>query len=125
MNTQQTISRYIPQTGEILGPLHGLPEILELNRKMFPGEYIDGEFYPDTHYVKEGSAVPRPEMEIMVEGLQISNIPVPAQLYINHASYVVESSTVEISIDQPGQYTILIESWPYLPKEFSIENPPQ
>lgn len=78
------------------------------------------------YYVKGDEELTlRPSQETVLEGNVISGIPVPATLSINKETYSVNESRVELDFDQPGSYKIRVESWPFLDKEFTFENPSQ
>jgi hypothetical protein len=85
--------------------------------------HIDGAVDGDIHYVRDGQIVPRLESPVMLQGLVLSRLPAPCVILINDRLYETTSETVELEFDQPGSYRVSVQAWPYLDKEFTIENP--
>ena len=82
--------------------------------------YFEGN--PQKHiYLKDGEITPLKENPTSLRDLTLSNIPIPATITINTETYEIEDSEIELEFDQVGVYTIRVESFPYLPKEFQIE----
>ena len=109
--------------GAITGTLQGDLVVIEANKETTEESWIDGLWDSKTHYVLNGEAVIRPENPATLTGCLLENVPVPSKLFINTTKYTTEESSIELEFDQPGSYTIKIMSWPYLSKEFLIENP--
>ena len=85
---------------------------------------VDGAVDDARYYVLGGSAQPRPEQQTTLDGLTLSGLPVPSTIHINTQSYPCETDTEDLAFDQPGTYSIRVESWPYLDKEFTIDYQP-
>lgn len=121
----ETITRFDPVSGKILGSIWGKADQLRRNKEMMDGPFLDGFYSPDSYYVLGEKAIARPSQPTKLHGLNLEDIPYPAKLIINGQEYVVTESSVELAFDQPGTYTVKLESWPYLDKEFTIENQTQ
>lgn len=116
------ITFYEPD-GSITGTLQGDLVVIDLNKEITQENWIDGLWDCKKYYVLNGEAVLRPENPTTLTGFLLENVPVPSKLFINTAEYTTEESSIELEFDQPGFYKIKLVSWPYLPKEFLIENP--
>ena len=77
----------------------------------------------DADYVCGGTLTARPVCPARLDDLVLSRLPSPCLITINERDYPCETSTVELEFDQPGKYHIVVQAWPYLDKEFTIENP--
>lgn len=83
--------------------------------------FFDGN--PLLHYF-DGSAVsPRPQMTASLSGMSIAGLPIPSSLSIEGDIYICDDGVAELSFSAPGAYTVKARSWPYLDKEFTVENP--
>lgn len=98
--------------------------------------HVDGAWEGDAHFVVSGEVRSRPKNPATLEGMALVNVPVPATIVIrdpvrdgNHPeagkAYPCNSATVELSFEHEGTYAVRVESWPYLDKEFTVENPPR
>lgn len=74
-----------------------------------------------SHYVQNDKATPRPAQPTALDGTTLRGIPGPSTVYINTEPYPCDDQTVELEFDQPGTYTVRVEVWPYLDKEFTVE----
>lgn len=117
-----SITLYERDSGRIIGSISSSPDQLDLNRRVTEHAVLEGHYESEVYFVSNGKAVRRPELQVTLQGTEFSNIPLPATLSINGKEYVVNESTVSLTFDQPGAYILRLESWPYLPKEFTIEN---
>jgi len=87
--------------------------------------YVEGE-YSTEHWFSDGVPQPRPPCPATLDGATLHNVPANSVISINDTDYDCEAGgTVELEFDQPGTYTILITSWPYLDGEFTYENSAQ
>lgn len=111
------------QRGEITGNLNGDASVIELTKEMTEDLWVEGDWYGNPVYVLDGQVVARPENPTTVSGNTLENVPVPTTVIINGTSYETDESIVELGFSQPGTYVIKVVSWPYLDKEFTIENP--
>lgn len=121
MNKDITI--YDVKTGKIKGFISGYYKNIEESIKVFNYTYIDGIYSEHEYYVVGGKPVKRKENPSILTGLNLTKVPVPSKIYINNVEYESNEDKVELSFNHPGTYKIRIESWPYLDKEFTIENP--
>lgn len=89
----------------------------------------EGEFTSD--YYHDGTApVLRPDNPSTLDKTNIqsnstdtatiSNIPSPADVFINGKRYEVTDGVLEFTTDTPGSYRIRVQSFPYLDKEFTV-----
>ena len=85
--------------------------------------WVEGAWWGKPVYVVDGEVVSRPENPAVVSDQKLENVPVPATVIVNGTSYETNESTVELGFNQPGTYTVKVVAWPYLDKEFIIENP--
>ncbi len=111
-------------TGHILGVMRGPLESVEATAEVTGSPFVEGEGNPDLQYVRERVLVSRPESPVVLEGLTLSRLPVPCVIRIGDVGYPTEEPVAELEFSQPGTYRVVIEAWPYLNKEFEIENPP-
>lgn len=109
----------IEENGRIIGN-HSIPgEILDLNPHM---RLLEGSANPDTHFVKNGEITERPIQQTKLNGLTLTDLPVPCTILINGTPYECDSDTAELEFDQPTTYTIRVEAWPYQDWESTYEN---
>lgn len=119
-----SISLYRKDSGLVFQSVTGTETTLELNKQDDVSiGFVEGLYEPGLFYVLGGEAMARPENPATLSGSTLSNVPVPSTIHINNESYPCEESTVELEFAHPGEYRIRVESWPYLDKEFEIENP--
>lgn len=120
--SDHSITFYTPD-GEITSVLKGPEDFIKLNKLMTTDLYIDGEHDRDTHYITNDEVLLREVCPAEISGEnKIINAPIPGVVTINNTEYPYNESTIELSFDQPGTYTIKVSSWPYLDKEFVVEN---
>ncbi|MFY3137177.1 hypothetical protein ACOTFF_10880 [Achromobacter xylosoxidans] len=86
--------------------------------------YVDGVVDGQSHYVRDGLVTPRPRGKAVLRGAMLSGLPVPSLISINRKEYLCNEANIELEFDQPGKYRIVVRAWPYLDKEFTVENPP-
>lgn len=106
-------------SGRIVGNYNLAPELYELNKDK---QLMVGKANPDTHYIKKGQITDRPIQQTKLNGLTLTNLPVPCTIFINGTPYECESDTAELEFDQPTIYTIRVEAWPYQDFEVTYEN---
>lgn len=116
-----TISFYDAATGRLDGWIDAPRDILDLNK--VGRSWVDGRFEGGTHYVRDGAAILRPANPAVLTGLQLSGLPVPCTIRINGTAYPCSEAVADLQFDQPGTYAVRVEAWPYLDKEFNVENP--
>ena len=117
-----TISFYNSR-GEFTSELMGSEVGIELTKQRVPDPWVEGSWFGKPFYVVDDEAVPRPENPATLTGYTLTGVPVPATVSINDASYETDESVIELEFTQPGTYVVKIVAWPYLDKEFTIENP--
>lgn len=111
------------ERGEIISVLTGDSPVLDLTKELSQDPWVEGEWYGQPVYVLNGEVVPRPENPTIVSGQTLENVPVPATVIINGVRYETNESRVELGFSQPGTYAVRVVAWPYLDKEFTVENP--
>lgn len=108
--------------GEITYELIGDEAGIEANKQRATDPWVEGAWFGKPYYVSSGEVVPRPENPAVLSIQTLNNVPVPAQVIINGVSYETTESVVELEFTQPGTYVVKVVAWPYLDKEFTIEN---
>lgn len=106
-------------TGTLSGDASVMAKTLEVNTK----PWVAGEWFGKPYYVLNGVATAKPVNPTTVSGDTLLNVPIPAKVLINNAPYDTNEATVELSFTHPGTYNVKVIAWPYLDKEFLIENP--
>lgn len=92
---------------------------LELYQSSGMGLLLDTQADPDTQMVVNGVVQDRPANPTTLNGAVLSNVPVPAVVVINGASYSTNESTVELGLTM-GTYAVKVEAFPYLDKQFTV-----
>jgi hypothetical protein len=109
--------------GEVTGVVSGDLSVITTTKELSENPWVDGDYLNKPVYVLNGEVLNRPDNPATVSGLTLENVPVPTTLIINGTSYEINESTVELEFNQPSTYSVVLKSWPYLDKEFVIENP--
>lgn len=117
----ESISFY-DSSGKVTSTISGDANYISFCKESIDAPYVDGDLYGKAVYINNGAVFDRPEMPIKIVGMVLENVPYPAKLFINDSEYLVEEGTIELTLPYPGIYKIKIECWPYLDKEFEIEN---
>lgn len=118
-----TASFYDP-TGRIIGVMRGPRESVDATAQVTGHPFVDGEGNPESQYVRENALVSRPESPAILARHTLSALPIPCTIKIGDIAYPCNDTTAELAFDQPGTYHVTVEAWPYLNKEFTVENPP-
>ena len=84
--------------------------------------HVEGNYWGKPVYVLEGVITNRPVNPVTLVGHNLSNLPIPSKIRIRTQTYECSESTAELTFNFPGTYPVIVSSWPYLDKEFSIEN---
>lgn len=113
---------FYDEIGRITGFLSGPPGVIEANKKISDESWIEGEYSDEIYYVIDGVAKFRTEMDVIVNGKILNQLPMPCKVFINQSEYQVEDGEIELVFDQPGIYKVKISAWPFLDKEIEIEN---
>ncbi|MFY3080808.1 hypothetical protein ACOTF2_12180 [Achromobacter xylosoxidans] len=116
-------SIYDPE-GRIIGVMQGPRESVQATSEVTGHPFVEGEGNFATQYVQERAIVPRPESPAVLIERTLSALPVPCTIKIGDIAYPCNDTTAELAFDQPGTYHVTVEAWPYLNKEFTVENPP-
>ena len=114
---------FYDERGEFKSSLTGDVAVIELTKELTEDPWVDGDWFGKPFYVLDGDVLPRPENPTTVSGLALENVPIPATVIVNGVSYQTDDSFIEFDFNQPGTYAVKVIAWPYLDKEFSIENP--
>jgi len=83
---------------------------------------IEGTADPATEYILNKKVTARPDMQAVLEGLVVKNLPVPCALFIDGNKYDCTEDHAELEFDAPRTYKVTVIAFPYLDKEFEIEN---
>lgn len=75
-----------------------------------------------TDYVLDGVVTPRPANPATVDGLTLSNLPVPCTITIDGQEYACGDDTAELSFTQPGVYRVTVSAWPMLDVTFEVSD---
>jgi hypothetical protein len=114
------ISFYEPD-GEINAVLEGDESVIELTKQMTASFWIEGFWDGKLYYVVDGTATLRPDCPAVLDGLTLTNLPVPCVLEINGTQYNANQTEVELDLVQ-GLFIIKIIAFPYLDGVFNVEN---
>lgn len=115
-----SISFYNDQ-GSFTGELSGDEIVINLNKELSEFEWIDGSWYGKPYYVLNGEATLRPACPAVLDGLILSDLPVPCVLDINGTQYNVDQPEVELDL-ATGLFIIKVIAFPYLDGVFDVEN---
>ncbi|MCC9163133.1 hypothetical protein LNA76_07295 [Alcaligenes sp. MMA] len=113
---------FYKENGRITGSLSGPPGVINANKELSSESWIEGKYSAETYYVFEGAVREREDMEVIFEGGVLKNLPIPCEISINNKIYRIDDGVAELVFDQPGIYSLKISAWPFLDKEFEIEN---
>lgn len=125
-----TYTRYASRTGRILDVVVIPDDAYDYNSTLLYDGIVDGE----THYIVDGEPIPRPaqataidKTEVMADGadvVTITGIPSGATLSVSGPVTVspqqVDDGAAELAFDVPGDYTVRVECFPWLPWESAI-----
>ncbi|QQB36933.1 hypothetical protein I6I07_10140 [Achromobacter deleyi] len=118
-----TASFYDP-SGRIIGVMRGPRESVEATAEATGHAFVEGEGNPDLQYVLQNAIVARPESPVVLAGKTLSGLPVPSLIRIGNVAYPCAETVAELEFGHAGTFAVAIEAWPYLNKEFTVENPP-
>ena len=85
--------------------------------------YLIGTVDMATMYAVAGVAVPMPENPARLQDGNLVDLPIPCLIRINGEPYYCEDGTAELEFGDSGPFTVIVTAWPYLDKEFLIEDP--
>lgn len=117
---------YKKSTGEIIKTLFIPVGDIELNfNKDADEDYLNQEGRYEYDYVLNGVVTKRPENPTALNGLVLSDVPKGSTIYIDGSAYEVEpGGEIQLQFNQAGSYSVQIESFPYLDKEFIVDYQP-
>jgi len=110
-------------SGKITSELTGDKAVIDLTKELTTDLWVEGAWFNKPFYVVDDEVLPQPENPTVLVNQTLTNVPVPATVIINGISYETNEAQVELGFTQPGTYTVKVIAWPYLDKEFVIENP--
>lgn len=115
--------RYDPATGEITGsgsmPRFGFDHAVYVNGERL----LEAVGQPETHYLDLATMTVRQKAPnpAVLEGMTLSNLPIPSAVVIEGERYEVTDGTAELAFDQTGRtYEVSVEAVPYLTKVFAV-----
>jgi hypothetical protein len=106
-------------TGRILRTGQCPQEMVQL-QAMDGNTALEGQASDLTDYVSNGVVLPRPVNPATLSGLQLQNVPLPAALWFDGATYALTESTVDLTFDAPGAHVLTLQAFPYLDKTFTV-----
>ncbi|CAB3633967.1 Uncharacterised protein [Achromobacter sp. 2789STDY5608633] len=118
------IASFYDSTGRIVGVMRGPRESVEATSAVTGDPFVEGEGNPDLQYVREKALASRPESPSILTRHTLSALPVPCTIRIGRAVYPCTEAEVDLEFGSPGTFQVTVEAWPYLNKEFTVENPP-
>ena len=109
---------YYPQNGEIYGSYGGRKDnmLIDLAGQTYI-EAPDGDIDISNKYVDNGVVKIRPNMNLIITGAIISNIPQDAVLILGEQAFPVDDGVADI---EGYNGKVLIICWPYLDTEVEI-----
>lgn len=113
------------ERGEFTGSVGSDEAGILLNKEHATQPWVDGDWYGKDVYVADGEVRPRPANPARLDGMTLRDLPTPGTIHIGDAQYPYDEPTVDLEFEHPGTYKVRVESWPYLDKEFDVENPPR
>lgn len=114
------ISFYEPN-GKINAVLEGDESVIELTKQMTESLWVDGFWDGKLYYVVDGTATLRPDCPAVLDGLTLTDLPVPCVIDIDGTKYESDDDTVELDL-AAGSHKITIIAFPYLDGVFNVEN---
>ncbi|CAB3670984.1 hypothetical protein LMG3458_01092 [Achromobacter deleyi] len=118
----ETVSFY-DADGRIVGVMSAPHDCIVATGQHNQQQWAEGVSDPELHYVTQGVVTLRPENPALLDGRSLSRLPVPSVISIRGVDYPCDESVAELAFDQPGVYHVIVRAWPYLNKEFTVENP--
>lgn len=117
----RTVSFY-DETGRVITTVTGSDSSIEATIAITNMPYVEGDWFGKPVYVLNGLVTDRPENPAALSGLTLLNVPVPSIIQIGNQAYDATESTVDFEFNLPGTYIVKVIAWPYLDKEFTVEN---
>lgn len=112
---KMNVIEYILSNGRIIGSGSGdLNDIQRLpEHGWVEGDPISGFLYYVDITADPPVVIERPVQSTTLAGTALTNLPIPATLYINGEAYAIDDGEAELNILLPGTYRLRVESWPY------------
>ena len=88
------------------------PGLGELRYENTPSDIAATHYVDIAHGIPE--VLPRPVMNLTVNGLNISGLPSGCKIYIEDQVYDWNSSTVDLTFNLPGLYKVRVACFPYI-----------
>lgn len=85
--------------------------------------WVEGAWYGKPVYVLNGEIINKPNHLFEINGSTLTDLVHPCTIAINGTEYHCDSSTADLELFHPGVYKVKVTVWPYLDREFAIENP--
>lgn len=112
---------YYDEQGRITGDVTGDEAAIELTKQLTTLPWVDGDWLGKPVYVLNGVVTDRPVCPAVLNGLVLSNLPVPCVLDINGTQYNVDQSEVTLDLGT-GHFVIKVIAFPYLDGVFNVDN---
>lgn len=71
-------------------------------------------------YVNDGDVIQRPQLQEVVSGTIISNLPNPTTVWVRCDQYEVNDGVAELQFSLPGIYSVRLVSFPYQEKTVEV-----
>lgn len=128
----KSYTRYASRTGRVIDQIL-IPDRIE-DYDHHSTLLYDGVVDGATHYIVAGEPAARPAQEsaidvteiVVAEGGQatLTDLPDPCTVNVNgptgYQPVSVEGGTLQFSAAIPGTYTLQVEAFPFLPREFTV-----
>lgn len=112
------------ERGEIVGSLSGPKATIDVTKQHTDDLWVNGTHDGAVSYVQDGAVRARPEQNTTLDGHTLMHLPVPCIIHINETAYDCDDDTAELVLDQNTTYAVVVEAWPFLDREYTIENNP-
>jgi hypothetical protein len=114
---------FYKEGGRIVSVVSGPENCVAATAEDIGYNYVFGTGNIETDYVRDGRIEARPPCPAEISQRVLSSLPVPCTIKVRDVEYSCTDGTAELEFDQPGSYLVIVQAWPYLDKEFTIENP--
>ena len=115
---------FYDSTGQITGVMRGPRASVEATSEVAGVPFVEGASDSERYYVREGAIVERPASPAILSQHTLSALPVPCTIHVGKSAYACTDTVAELSFEHVGTFHVTVEAWPYLNKEFTVENPP-
>lgn len=121
--SSESISFYDEQ-GRITATLTSDPATVQLNREHADKPFVEGDYFGQPVYVAGGVVLAQPDNPAHLDGTVLRDLPVPCTITVNGVAYECLEDSAELAFIHPGTYTVQVQAWPHLDKEFSLVQDP-